>query len=93
MIAAGFCLSKPYNYILLFVFSELYEIFVLERLAQTSKMKVCDSIKLAKTKTMNTWMNKIEIKIDDKVIKLREERHLWARFLIIQQSRKLDLPK
>ena len=70
---------------------ELYEIFVLERLAQTSKMKVCDSIKLAKTKTMNTWMNKIEIKIDDKVIKLREERHLLARFLIIQQSRKLDL--
>ena len=62
---------------------ELYETFVLERFAQTSKMKVWDSIKLAKTKTMSTWMKKIEIKIDDKVIKLREERHSLARFLII----------
>ena len=33
----------------------------------------------------------MEVRIDDKVVKLREERQLLARFLIIQQTRNLDL--
>ena len=40
---------------------------------------------------MNTWMKILEVRVDDKVIKLREERQLLARFLITQQTRKLDL--
>ena len=54
-------------------------------------MSVWDKITLAKIKTMNTWMKKIQVQIDEKVIKLREERQLLARFLIIQQTRNLDL--
>ena len=70
---------------------ELYKTFVQDRLASNSKMSVWDRIKLSKIKTMNTWMKKLEVRIDDKVIKLREERQLLARFLIIQQVRDLDL--
>ena len=49
-------------------------------------MSVWDPINLAQLKTMNTWIKELEIKVDDKVIKLRQER-----FLIVQQTRKLDL--
>ena len=33
----------------------------------------------------------IKVRVGDKVIKLREERQLLARFMIIQLKRKLDL--
>ena len=41
----------------------------------------------AKLKTFNTWMPKTTHKIADKVIKLREERNILSRFLIIKSSR------
>ena len=69
----------------------LYKKFVQDRLALDAKMCVWDPIKLSKIKTMNTWMKKLEVRIDDKVVKLREETQLLARFLIIQQTRNLDL--
>ena len=38
-------------------------------------------------------MEKSKFTVGDKVIKLREERQLFARFLIIQQSRPEIVPK
>ena len=40
-----------------------------------------------KLKTFTTWTAKTEVKADDKVVKLREERQLLAKFLVIYQSR------
>ena len=71
--------------------SSLYRTFANERLTTISKISIWDPIKLVKIKTMNTWMNKIEVRVGDKVIKLREERQLLARFLVIQQARNLIL--
>ena len=39
--------------------------------------------------TFSNWMQKTRIHVGDKVIKLREERQLLGRFLIIQRSRPL----
>ena len=44
-------------------------------------------IKQRKLKTFSTWTAKTEVKADDKVVKLREERQLLAKFLVIYQSR------
>jgi len=44
-------------------------------------------MKKLKLKTLSNWMEKTEIRVGDKVIKLREERQLLGRFLIIQGSR------
>ena len=41
----------------------------------------------------SNWTTKSKLKIVDKIIKLREERHLFARFLVIQQSRPEMVPK
>ena len=69
----------------------LYEKFSDERLTVNSKISIWDPMKLRQIKTMNTWMKKIAARVGDEVVKLREERQLVARFLVIQQSRDLDL--
>ena len=43
-------------------------------------------------KTFSTWMQKTAVKVEDKVVKLREERQLLAQFLVIYQSRPELLP-
>ena len=50
-------------------------------------------MKKLKLKTFSNWMEKTEIRVGDKVIKLREERQLLGRFLIIQGSRPELVPK
>ena len=62
-----------------------------DRLQQGSKLTIWDPMKLVKYKTMSTWMKKTKIRVGDKVIKLREERQLLARLMMIQQTRKLDV--
>ena len=52
---------------------------------------IWDPMKLAKYKTMSTWMKKTKVRVGDKVIKLREERQILARLMMIQQTRKLDV--
>ena len=46
-----------------------------------------DPVKKLKLKTYSTWMKKASIAVGNKVVKLREDRQLLARFLVIQQSR------
>lgn len=70
-----------------------YQNFVHERLLQNSPMSVWDPMKKMKLKTFCTWMAKTRVTLGDKVIKLREERQLLARFLIIQQSRPKLVPQ
>ena len=41
----------------------------------------------------SNWTTKSKLKIGDRIIKLREERQLFARFLVIQQSRPEMVPK
>ena len=53
----------------------------------TSKVSVRDSTKKLKLKTFSNWMEKTKVPLGDKVIKLREERELLGRFLIIQGRR------
>ena len=50
-------------------------------------------MKKRKLKTLSTWRLKTHVTVGEKVITLREERQLLARFLIIQQSRPDLLPK
>ena len=50
-------------------------------------------MKKMKLKTFITWMAKTLVSVGDKVIKLREERQLLARFLVIQQSRPELVPR
>ena len=69
----------------------MYERFRNERLSKEGKGSV---MKKSKLKTFNTWMPKTTHRVADKVIKLREERSLMSRFLIIQNSRpELSLKK
>lgn len=70
-----------------------FQTFVKERLLPDSPKSVWDPMKKLKIKTFSTWMNKSKVRVGDKVIKLREERALLARFLVIQQSRGELLPK
>ena len=44
-------------------------------------------------KTFSNWMDKKKVQVGDKVIKLREEREVLGRFLIIQTSSPLLVPK
>ena len=64
-----------------------------DRLLPTSKISVWDSIKKLKLMTFCNWMQKTKLRVGDKVIKLREERELMGRFLIIQGSRPDLIPK
>jgi len=64
-----------------------YRKFVKERLVPDAPMSVWSTMKRMKLKTFSTWMAKTLVSVGDKVIKLREERQLLGRFLVIQQSR------
>ena len=64
-----------------------YKEFVNERLLVTSEKSLWNKITKLKLKMSSNWMEKSKFTVGDKVIKLREERQLFARFLIIQQSR------
>lgn len=46
-----------------------------------------------KLQTQSTWTAKQTVRVGDMDIKLREERQLFARFLVIQQSRPELVPK
>ena len=72
---------------------ERFEAFVEERLVPSSKSSVWDPMKRLKLKTFNTFMPKTKIALGEKVVKLREERELLGRFLIIQGSRPELVPK
>ena len=70
-----------------------FEEFVHDRLMPTSILSVWDSMKKLKLKTFMNWMEKTKVRMGDKVLKLREERELLGRFLIIQGSRPDFVPK
>ena len=50
-------------------------------------------MKLAKLKRFSNWMAKTKLKSGDKVIKLREDRSLMARCLVIAKERPGVIPK
>ena len=50
-------------------------------------------MKKMKLKTFSSWMAKRLVSVGDTVIKLREERQLLGRFLVIQQSRPKLVPR
>ena len=52
-----------------------------------------DTIKKIKLKTFSNYMQSIKTKTGEKVIKLREEREVLGRILIIQRSRPELVPK
>ena len=70
-----------------------FEEFVSQRLLTTSSLSVWDKMKKLKLKAFSNWMEKTKVRVADKVIKLREERQLLGRFLIIQGSRASLVPK
>ena len=70
-----------------------FEEFVSDRLLSSSTLSVWDKMKKLKLKSFSNWMEKRKVRVGDKVIKLREERQLLGRFLIIQGSRPSLVPK
>ena len=62
--------------------------FVAEMLvASTAKKSLWDQMKKMNVKTFSTCLKKTAINVDNKLMKLREDRQLLARFLAIRQSR------
>lgn len=63
--------------------------FVSSRMIQSTAEQsfLGDPIRKRKLKVFSTCHKKIACKVKDKLVKLREDRQLLARFLIIQQSR------
>ena len=65
-----------------------FEEFVSETVVGTTASKsVWDPIKKIKLKTFSTCKQKTKCKVGNKLVKLREDRQLLARFLVVQQSR------
>lgn len=69
------------------------EAFIQERLLPTSTASLWDRMTKMKLKTFSNLADKTKVRVGDKVIKLREERQLLGRFLIIQRSRPQLVPK
>jgi hypothetical protein len=68
--------------------TEKFDEFVSERVvASTAKMSIWDPMKKIKLKTFTTCRKKTQCKVGNKLVKLREDRQLLARFLLVQQSR------
>ena len=61
--------------------------FIKERLLLNSPKSIWDHIIKPKIKSFSTWMPKTRVSIGDKVIKVREERHLMGRMLVIHEYR------
>jgi len=69
---------------------ERFEEFIKNRLLPTSTLSLWNSMK--KIMTFSNWMEETKVRLGKKVIKLRDERELLGRFLIIPESRpELDL--
>ena len=66
---------------------EAEKVFITERLLLTSPKSIWDPLKKPKIKSFSTWMPKTRISIGDTVIKVREERQLFGRMLVIQEYR------
>ena len=66
--------------------------FVKERLFKGSEVSMWDPMKKMKLRTFSTWMTKKRVHVSEQVYKLREERNLLQRILLIQRSRSHSLP-
>ena len=65
-----------------------FEEFVSERLiVSTAEKSIWEPMRKMKLKTFSTINKKVPCKVGNKLVKLREDRQLLARFLIVQQSR------
>ena len=64
-----------------------FEEFVEDRLLPSFKHSLWEAMKKLNLKTFSNWMEKTKVRVGDKVIKLREERELLGRSVIIQGSR------
>ena len=70
---------------------QMFEVFVTERLTE-GKLSVWDKITKKKLGTYKTANASTEIKVGDSIIKIKEERGLLQRFIVISRSRpELDL--
>ena len=74
---------------------QCFEEFVYQRLTSRSSQSVWDKMKKLELKAFSksNWMEKTKLRVGDTVIKLREERELLGRFLLIQGSRPSLVPK
>ena len=70
-----------------------FDNFVKERILATSEISLWHPMKKLKLRTFSNWMEKTKVRLGDKVVKLREERELLGRCLIIQGSRPDLVPK
>ena len=61
-----------------------FEHFIQDRLLPKSTLSVWDPMKKLKLKTFTNWMEKSKFRVGDKVVKLREERELLGRFLMME---------
>ena len=57
-----------------------------------SEVSMWDPMKKMKLRTFSTWMTKKRVHVSEQVYKLREERNLLQRILLIQRSRSHSLP-
>lgn len=66
----------------------MFQEFVSDRIVESSaKKSIWDPMRKAKLKTFSSCRKKTQCKIGAKLVKLREDRQLLARFLVVQQSR------
>ena len=68
--------------------NEAYINFINNRLVtDTAEASMWDPSKKTSLKLFSNWQKKAACKVKDKIIRLREDRQLIARFLVIQKSR------
>ena len=68
--------------------SNKFEEFVSQRLvASTAKKSIWDPINKLKLKTFSTCQKKTSCNVGNKLVKLREDRQLLAKFLVVHQAR------
>ena len=68
------------------------DLFKTERLQ--SPKSIWDHMKLRKLQTFSSTKKSVKVKLQEKVVTLREERNLMTRFVLTSRSRpEIDLPK
>ena len=72
---------------------DYYEQLVKSRLMNDSNISIWDTVKLLRLKRFANWMAKTAVRVGDQVIKLREDRALLARCLIMAKERPDIIPK
>ena len=71
--------------------NNLFDEFVKERMQSESGKSIFDPIKRSSVKTFTSSNKSLKLKVDDKVIDLKENYNLFARCTLVKDKRNIDM--